>query len=325
MSLDHLLNQELKLTATEVSIYDIYCGPNSNGIYNSTNPSYAHYKFKLRSCIADSYGYYYLTIIKTNEEIIPINLLNRELRLTANEINLYSIYCGPNGSWSTNNGIYYSDDPLYYSYKFKLRSCLADVYGYYYVTIMKINNYTNNDLYIINPSLLGNVIYSNNYVANRGEKKHTCSICHEKLINVCTGCSQYGYHKHKSIHIPKDKQHWIDKGNWTRMYQPNPYAILDPSNCGVLIGSCGHAYHYHCRQMDGFIFNRRNCPECNKLFDNLVFIESSFSDKKWRVKNYAKYLKYIKYNKTEKINEINKLTNKIMSTKWFLELNKKYY
>ncbi len=82
---DTLIGYEMVLTAQQVLKYNINCGPNlsyniPNGIYNSSDPQYSNYSFKLRSCKEDFNGYYYLTIYKKPGFSLPISpIINNKL------------------------------------------------------------------------------------------------------------------------------------------------------------------------------------------------------------------------------------------------------
>lgn len=109
---------------------------NSGNINVYYSKKYYQYSFKLRSCYADNYGFYYVTIYKNND-IIPDNLIGQPLKLTLQELNEYDIYYGPNGGWSSPDGLYDSVNPNYTEYKFMIKSFQPDIYGYYYLTIYK--------------------------------------------------------------------------------------------------------------------------------------------------------------------------------------------
>ena len=266
---------------------------NKNGnIYYSKNPMYSKYSFGLRSCFPDEYGFYYVTIYKNND-IIPDNLIGKELKLTLLELNKYDIYYGPNGGWSAPDGIYDSTNPKYSTYKFMIKSFQPDTYGYYYLIIYKKNDL---NYYILNPTIN---IKHNNYILNNHPKKHKCSICNEKIIHLCSKC--------------------LFSNNYSNDI------VLNPSECGITIGKCGHVYHEHCIQINQLLYNNKYCLECDEIFKQYVFIKPTIDSKINRLsnRNYLNYIKYVKNNEINKIDNIAKSSNKIIKTKWYMSLNKK--
>lgn len=64
-----LLGKEQRLTAVQISHYQINAGPGGSWVhdwYESARPEYRDYRFHLRAVIADSEGYYYVTIQKAD-------------------------------------------------------------------------------------------------------------------------------------------------------------------------------------------------------------------------------------------------------------------
>jgi hypothetical protein len=262
---------------------------NLGNTYYSRNPLYSQFTFKLRSCIADQNGFYYVTIFK-NKDIIPDNLIGRELKITLHELDKYDIYYGPNGQWSSNDGMYDSVNPKYSGYKFMIKTFNPDPYGYYYLTILKKNDFI---FYNLNQN---NIIKNNNFILNKNPENHICSICHEKVINLCSKC-----------------------------LSSNSYSgdiVLDPLECGIFIGKCGHVYHRHCKELFTIVNQNNNCLECNKIFKKYVFIKPVIDSQLNSLtnKNYLKYIKYIKHNEKQKVNKIAELSEKVNKTTWIKKL-----
>jgi hypothetical protein len=62
---DSLIGVEQKLTANQISRYEIHAGPGGTWVcewYASARPELSDYRFYLRSVVMDEKGYYYLTI-----------------------------------------------------------------------------------------------------------------------------------------------------------------------------------------------------------------------------------------------------------------------
>ena len=67
-------------------------------------------------------------------------LLNKLLILTDKEVSKYSIDCGYSGALSGQNLWLSSGDPQYNNYLFKLKSCIQDQNGNYYLYIKEKNS-----------------------------------------------------------------------------------------------------------------------------------------------------------------------------------------
>jgi hypothetical protein len=66
-----LLGIEQRLTAIQISYYKINAGPGGTWVrewYASAEPEFSNYRFYLRSVVADSNGYYYLTIHRDTDD-----------------------------------------------------------------------------------------------------------------------------------------------------------------------------------------------------------------------------------------------------------------
>jgi hypothetical protein len=100
---------------------------------------------------------------------------------------------------------------------------------------------------------------------------------------------------------------------------------LKPSECGIIIGKCGHVFHDHCKQLNNIIYNNPKCLECNNIFKKVVFIKPTIDSKLNELsnKNYIKYIKYIKNNEENKIKNITESSKKANKTKWYKKLNNK--
>ena len=72
--------------------------------------------------------------------IIPDALIGLTRRLTANEISIYMIDCGPGGLLQGQQEYYSSGNPGLAAYVFRLPSCVMDGDGLYTVTIYKAND-----------------------------------------------------------------------------------------------------------------------------------------------------------------------------------------
>lgn len=69
---------------------------------------------------------------------IPDGVLGMKRLLTANEISIYNINCGPGGSWNKGQGgTFKSDIPELAKYNFIMKSCGMDTRGLYELTITK--------------------------------------------------------------------------------------------------------------------------------------------------------------------------------------------
>ena len=72
---ESLIGVEQKLTADQISKYQIIAGPNGSWVrewYPSARNEFAEYRFYLRSVVMDSNGYYYLTIyMDTDDPTVP--------------------------------------------------------------------------------------------------------------------------------------------------------------------------------------------------------------------------------------------------------------
>ncbi len=76
---------------------------------------------------------------------IPDAILGVSRRLTANEIALYMIDCGPNGSLHGKQDYFYSGHPGLTAYVFCLPSCVMDNEGLYTVTIYRADSLCETD------------------------------------------------------------------------------------------------------------------------------------------------------------------------------------
>jgi hypothetical protein len=90
---DSIIGKEMILNASEIIKYKINCTNNiPNSIYNSLDPIYSNYSFRLRSCNQDYYGYFYLTIYKKNIYSSPI-INNNLILINIKYINnIFSVY-----------------------------------------------------------------------------------------------------------------------------------------------------------------------------------------------------------------------------------------
>ena len=76
---------------------------------------------------------------------IPNALLGVSRRLTANEIGMYKIDCGPGGSLHGTKPYYESGNPELHAYVFDLPSCVMDADGLYTLTIYLKSQTTTED------------------------------------------------------------------------------------------------------------------------------------------------------------------------------------
>ncbi len=72
-------------------------------------------------------------------QFIPDGLLGITRRMTASEISIYNIDCGPGGILSGRQEYYRSGKPELAAYAFQLPSCIMDDQSLYTLTIYKID------------------------------------------------------------------------------------------------------------------------------------------------------------------------------------------
>ena len=145
-----LLNIEHVLNSNQIIKYGINCGyvgelSERNIWLKSNDINYKNYLFKLKSCTEDANGLYYITIILI-DDYIHEKLPKSYIAMTSEQIVRYGINCGHGGLLSGHYVWLKSDDVKYKKYLFKLTSCIKDEYGFYYVTIININNYINTNM-----------------------------------------------------------------------------------------------------------------------------------------------------------------------------------